>query len=399
MSERQRLVIVGAGLAGWRAATELRRLTPRAEIHLFGDEPELPYDRPPLSKRVLLGNDTPRYLTDGAALAAADIDFHCGIAVTKLHPDDRSVRCADGMSVPYDLLLLTTGSRPRVLPQAVANDVPIRYLRRRIDAIRLRDEITTKKELIIIGGGFIGLEVAAAAAMRGCRIKIFEAGEHILGRVAPAQVAKFIQHVHESHGSTIVTSAVIRRCLSDGRRVGVELACGDIHWADIIVAGTGIVPNVELAAAAGLKCDDGIVVDGSCRTSRPEIFAAGEVTRHPIAGYAGLRRVESWKTASEQPRVAAQTMLGMVAQYNELPWAWSDQFDTNLQILGFPDLAIEYRLDGDHNAQRLCAMGLDAAGKVVAAFAINDGRAISRLRRLVSIPICEQQTKTPSTCG
>jgi anthranilate 1,2-dioxygenase ferredoxin reductase component len=243
----------------------------------------------------------------------------------------------------------------------------------------------------VIGGGFIGLEVAAAAATQGCCVTLFEAAERLLARVAPAPVAGFVRQLHETHGNRIVAGSEIRRCLSDSDRVGIELADGEIHWADVIVTGIGIIPNVELAVAAGLDVDDGIMVDERCHSSVPGIFAAGEVTRHPIAGFPGLHRIESWKTASEQPRVAAQAMLGMTAEYSELPWAWSDQFDMNLQVLGFPNLAVEYRLDGNYTGQRWCLRGLDATGKIVAAFAVNEGRTISRLRRRFREPARDPQ--------
>lgn len=373
-----RYLIVGAGLAGHRAAIELRRLAPAAEITLLGEEDVLPYDRPPLSKAALQADGSHGTLKDADRYEALDIAFHASTRAVAIDREARTVRAEDGRTFGYDALLLATGSRNRRLPEALTGSTPIHYLRTHDEAARLRAALVPGARLAIIGGGFIGLEVAASAIAAGCSATLLEAGERVLSRGLPAEAAESIAAVHRSRGLEILTGVrLVALTACDG---GIALQLADRRLeVDTVVAGIGIVPNVELAEAAGLAVDDGIVVDAACRTSDPHIFAAGEVTRHP-SGPRSLR-LESWKIAEQQPLTAAAAMTGEDAAFRGTPWLWSDQYDFNLQMIGALDLAAQTRLKGGYADRSWTLVGFDAEARPIGAVAMNAGRDISVLRR------------------
>lgn len=380
----RRFVIVGAGLAGHRAAIELRRHLPDAPIDLVGDEDALPYDRPPLSKDVLLGKVSSTTLKDADRYAELHITFHRRATATAIEPARRAVTLSNGSQLEYDALLLATGSRPRRLPEAVAGGVEVAYVRTAEDANRLRARLRAGAALLVIGGGFIGLEVAAAAAELGCTVTVIEAGDRLLARGLPAMVADHLHRLHEASGVRILTGVRLERLRRGEPMVEADTSAGTLS-ADVVVAGIGALPNVELAAAAGLHVADGIVVDGLCRTSDPHIFAAGEVTAHPVGLAQGHRRLESWKVAQAQPVVAAAAMAGVACEdYDELPWLWSDQHGCNLQMIGAPDRAVRFHVRGDPAGDGWTLVGLDAADRPVSGVAVNAGRDISVLRRAIT---------------
>ena len=380
----RRFVIVGAGLAGHRAAIELRRHAPEAAIDLVGDEDALPYDRPPLSKDVLLGKVESTTLVDADRYAELGVTFHRGTSATAVHAAARTVALNNGALLSYDALLLATGSRARHLPDAIAGDAVVTYVRTASDAAELRMQLRQGASLLVIGGGFIGLEVAAAAVELGCSVTIVEAADRLLARGLPPLVASHLQRLHETSGVRILTGVRLKRLRAVDGRTTAETSAGLLS-ADVVVAGIGAVPNVEIARDAGLQVDDGIVVDGLCRTSNPAIFAAGEVTAHPVALAGGRRRVESWKVAQAQPVVAAAAMAGVACEdYAELPWLWSDQYGCNLQMIGAPDRAVRFQVRGDPAADGWTLVGLDAENRPVSGVAVNSGRDISVLRRAIA---------------
>lgn len=379
----QRFVLIGGGIAAHRAALELGSRMPGAVISLLSEEAGLPYDRPPLSKEILLGRkDAPDVLLKGAAgYADSGIRHLPGGRVSAIDRRRRRVRAADGRSFSYDALLIATGSRPRRLPEAVCGDAEILYLRTLRDALRLREGLQEGRHVAIIGGGFIGLEVAAAAIGRGCRVTVLEAGERILARGMPVPVSEWIHRLHRNRGVEIRLSAKLARVRQE--REGFRLS--GPGWevpADLVVAGIGVEPNVELAMAAGLAVDDGLVVDAQCRTSDPHIFGAGEVTSRPVR-IGGRRRIESWKASAEQGAAAAAVMTGAEAVCDDVPWLWSDQFDCNIQLVGFPDLASRYEVLGRPEQAAWTLVGLDEGATVVGGIAINRGRDASLLKRAV----------------
>lgn len=379
----QRYVIIGGGLAGHRAALDLAKCAPGAAIHLLADEDGLPYDRPPLSKEILNGTkDAGDIVLNGAAAYGEfGITYCSNTKVVKIDRSDRRVATEDGRIYPYDALLLATGSRPRRLPARITGDTEIHYLRTLEDSLRLRDRLAAGQQVAVIGGGFIGLEVAAAAIVRGCRVTVLEALPRLLARAMPERVSTWVQALHEGKGVDIRLSAGVDTMRREGDRTRLD----GTEWtllADIVIAGIGVMPNAELAAKAGLDVADGIVVDAFCGTSDPAIFAAGEVTSHPIGG-GGRLRIESWKSSGEQGAVAARNMCGGAETFDEVPWLWSDQFDANVQVIGLPDRAARHEILGDPASKAWTMVSVDGNETIIGGITINRGRDASMLKRAV----------------
>jgi 3-phenylpropionate/trans-cinnamate dioxygenase ferredoxin reductase subunit/anthranilate 1,2-dioxygenase ferredoxin reductase subunit len=380
--EMQRFVVVGGGVAGHRAAIELARGAPSSTIDLLSEEPCLPYDRPPLSKELLHGIKTAEQIVlSGATNYTNNIRYHAGVRVTSIDRQRQTVVTADGIEFSYDRLLLATGSRPRRLPAECAGDAPVHYLRTLQDALSLAPQLKADRRVVIIGGGFIGLEVAAAAARRNCRVTVLEAQPRLLARGMPAAVSEWVERRHRDQGVEIQTSTDVQALRCDRSEILVRIE-GGIIAADVIIAGIGAAPNIELAANAKLTTDNGLVVDAQCRTSDPLIFGAGEVTSHPVM-HGPSRRVESWKSSAEQGTIAAQAMTGADVTFDEIPSLWSDQFDINIQSIGFPDLGVAHEILGDPASDAWTLVSLGDDGSVVGGVAINRGRDASALRRAV----------------
>ena len=378
----QRFVVVGGGVAGHRAAIELARGAPSSTIDLLSEEPCLPYDRPPLSKELLHGIKTAEQIVlSGATNYTNNIRYHAGVRVTSIDRQRQTVVTADGIEFSYDRLLLATGSRPRRLPAECAGDAPVHYLRTLQDALSLAPQLKADRRVVIIGGGFIGLEVAAAAARRNCRVTVLEAQPRLLARGMPAAVSEWVERRHRDQGVEIQTSTNVQALRCDRSEILVRIE-GGIIAADVIIAGIGAAPNIELAANAKLTTDNGLVVDAQCRTSDPLIFGAGEVTSHPVM-HGPSRRVESWKSSAEQGTIAAQAMTGADVTFDEIPSLWSDQFDINIQSIGFPDLGVGHEILGDPASDTWTLVSLGDDGSVVGGVAINRGRDASALRRAV----------------
>jgi anthranilate 1,2-dioxygenase ferredoxin reductase component len=379
----QRFVVVGGGIAGHRAVIELSRRAPDATIDLLSEEPCLPYDRPPLSKELLHGSKSAEeiVLTGAALYAQNNIRYHAGARVSAIDRAHRKVITEAGAEFVFDRLLLATGSRARRLPADCVGDAVVQYLRTVQDALALQQQLVAGRRVAVIGGGFIGLEVAAAAVRRGCHVTILESQKRVLARGMPIVVSEWVDRMHRAEGVEIMLSASVLAMQQDRSGVSIKLSRGTLE-ADLVVVGIGAVPNVELAADAGLDIGDGLIVDARCRTSDPEIYAAGEVTCRPMM-HGVPRRIESWRSSGEQGTVAAQAMTDAAGVFDEIPTLWSDQFNANIQAVGFPDLGVEYELLGDpaSNAWTLVSLGED--GSIVGGVAINRGRDASVLRRAV----------------
>lgn len=322
------VVIVGAGQAGARFAEALRALGHRGLVTLVGDEPELPYERPPLSKSLLAGLTT----LDAAHVFAADwyvahgVDLRLASRVQAIDRSSRTVHLAGGQPLRYGTLVLATGARPRRL-----GDGP-RVLRSAADAAALRQCLRPGTRLVIVGAGFIGLEVAATARSRDVDVTLVEAAATPMARAVPPAVGERFVRLHEAHG---VAWRLGARIASVSAR-SVVLDTGESLDADTVLAAIGIVPNQELALEAGIACDDGIVVDAFGRTSDPHVFAIGDCARlaHPLADRP--LRMEAWQHANAHAQAAAKAIVGQPEPYAEVPWAWSDQYDVNLQVCGWP---------------------------------------------------------------
>jgi 3-phenylpropionate/trans-cinnamate dioxygenase ferredoxin reductase subunit/anthranilate 1,2-dioxygenase ferredoxin reductase subunit len=379
----QRFVVIGGGVAGHRAAVELARRAPTSAIDLFSEEPCLPYDRPPLSKELLHGSKTTEQivLSGASAYRENNIRFHPDTQVTAINRSRQTVMTRTGATFSYDRLLLATGSRPRRLPQACTGDANVHYLRTLTDAIALAPQLVSGRRILIIGGGFIGLEVAAAAIRRNCRVTIVESQPRILARGMPTAVSDWVESFHRSEGVDIQLSTEVQSMRRDRSATLVASSKGTIT-TDVVIAGIGAAPNIELAADAGLEIGDGLVVDDRCRTSDPLIFGAGEVTCHPVM-HGPSRRVESWKSSGEQGAIAAQVMTGADVAFDEIPSLWSDQFDINIQSIGFPDFGVTQEFLGDPASRAWTLASLGEDGVIVGGIAINRGRDASALRRAI----------------
>ncbi|MCA6120008.1 FAD-dependent oxidoreductase [Bradyrhizobium sp. WSM 1738] len=382
------MVIVGAGEAGTAAAVALRECGWRGPVILIGNEVMLPYERPPLSKAILVEemNPGPKLLVTPERLAELAIDYLQGRNVEWIDRAAHTVTLSDGAQLAYERLLLTTGARPRKLSVPVAPESRIATLRTYADALAIRQIIRRGCEVVVIGGGFIGLEVAASAVSRGASVTVVEAGPRLLTRAVPAPVAELIRAKHERAGVRIESGAMVEGIDAHEGRSKVVLADGRTHLADLVLVGIGVVPNVELAQAAGLAVDNGIALDETLTTSDPHVFAAGDCCSFPHRLYGARMRLEAWRNAWQQGAAAAANMLGANRPYENVPWFWSDQYDETLQIAGL------CREENVPVARNLGAKGhlffyLAADGRLVAACAFGSLGAIAKEIRLAEIMI------------
>jgi 3-phenylpropionate/trans-cinnamate dioxygenase ferredoxin reductase subunit len=357
-------VIIGAGLAGAKTAEALRDQGFDGRIVVLGDEPHRPYERPPLSKDYLTGTSEREqmFVHPAGWYADHDVDLRTGEAVTAIDRAARQVTLAGGGHVGYDKLLLATGADPRTVPVPGA-DGP-HYLRRIEDSDQIKETLATASRIAVIGGGWIGLEVAAAARRAGAEVVLLEAAELPLLGVLGPQAARVFADLHRDHGVDLRCGTRITAIITkDGTATGVRLADGTTVEADAVIAGVGAVPNTKLAADAGLTVDDGILVDAALATSDPDICAAGDVANaaHPLLGT--HIRVEHWANALNQPATAAATMLGRPAAYDRLPYFFSDQYDLGMEHTG-------YVRPGGHD--RVIFRGDVAARQFIAFWCKND---------------------------
>ncbi|MDI1328494.1 MAG: FAD-dependent oxidoreductase [Brevundimonas sp.] len=343
MSDNAHIVIVGAGHAGGTAAALLRQYRHAGDITLIGAEPLAPYQRPPLSKAWLKGEAD----GDGLRLKAPEwyaenhVDLRLSQTVEFIDRTRRTVRLSDGDTLAYDRLILATGARARLLNIEGADLNGVTALRTAADAEALKAALDPDhghvKRLVVIGGGYVGLEVAASARALGAEVAIVERENRILARVACPVLSRFFQSFHRERGVRFILDATVERLIGEeGRVAGAQLDDGSILDCDAVLIGIGAAPNDELAQAAGLDCQDGVVVDRAARTSDPAIFAIGDVTRRPMPLSDTFMRLESVPNALEQARQAVAAITGRPAPEPEIPWFWSDQYDLKLQIAGVP---------------------------------------------------------------
>lgn len=330
------LVIIGAGHCGGRAALTLRAEGYSGPLVLIGDEVHPPYERPPLSKGILQGasNLAGATFCDAAQLAEAGIEHRVGNPVTSLHPREHRLLFDDGSSLAYSRLLLATGGRARRLalaPRAYAN---LLYLRNHDEALLLRDALLPGSRVVVVGGGFIGLEVAATARLLGCAVTVLEAGPRLAGRALPQAVSEQLLALHRERGVDVRLNVTLHSLRGEQRVESVQLADGSAIACDLVVVGIGMQPNTQLAVAAGLETGQGIRVDRQLRSSVADIYAAGDVCEfrlHPAGDY---QRQETWRNAEAQGRHVALNMLGAQAPFEAVPGFWSDQYDWSLHTVG-----------------------------------------------------------------
>lgn len=393
------MVIIGAGECGGRAALALRDLGFEGAVTLIGDEPHLPYERPPLSKEAMTG-EVPaiKAITSEELLAERSIRHIRSVRAVAIDRAAHAVRLSDGSLLPYDKLLLATGSLPRKLPMPGLGERCV-YLRTFNDALAIRAHLNPKSRVAIVGGGFIGLELAASSRKLGATVTVIEAQPRILMRGVPADIAAAIHAAHEAEGVIILAGQGIEAIAGDGKEVRITLAGGRQIAADLAVIGIGAVPVTGLAAEAGLTIDNGIAVDAELRTADPDIFAAGDCCSFPLAVYGGRRvRLEAWRNAQEQGALAAKNMLGAGEAHAAVPWFWSDQYGLTLQIAGLSDEGkAMVRRDLDDGAFILFHLADD--GRLVAASGIGPGNAVARDIRLAEMLIAKRAAPAPAALG
>lgn len=365
------IVIIGAGQAGAQAVATLRAEGFEGTLIMVGDEAYAPYQRPPLSKAYLSGTlDRERlFLKPDAFYVETRCELLRSVSATAIDRAKKTVALSDGRSLSYDKLLITTGARVRKIPIRGAELNGVHYLRNIADVDALRPAFEQDKKLAIVGGGYIGLEVAAVAAKRGLDVTVFEAMDRVMQRAVSPQLSAFYEKVHKDAGVTFHFNTLVE-ALEGETRVTAVRAGGKTYAADLALVGIGVIPNQELAANAGLECSDGIMVDRTCAcTTDPAIFAAGDCTRH-YGREDQLIRLESVQNAIDQAKHAALAMAGKPTPYREVPWFWSDQYDLKLQIAGLARPTDEIVLRGDPGARKFAAFHL-RDGVVAAVEAVN----------------------------
>jgi 3-phenylpropionate/trans-cinnamate dioxygenase ferredoxin reductase subunit len=381
----EHLVIVGGGQAATQAAQTLRQHNYNHAITIIGEEPFAPYQRPPLSKKYFAG-EVPRerlLLRPAAFYAEKGIELELGRTVAELDAGARSLRLDDGRAVRYDRLLLATGSRVRKLDVPGAALAGVHHVRSIADIDAINASLAPDGAVVVIGGGYIGLELAAVARQRGFAVTVLEAADRVLARVVSREVSEFYERAHAEAGVAVHCGAAVRALHGTTRVESIEIADGRRFRCDVAIVGIGIVPNVELAQNAGLACANGISVDAFARSADASILAAGDCTSHPHPLYARAVRLESVQNAIHQAKVAAASLLGSPSAYSEVPWFWSDQYDLKLQIAGLSQGYDEVVLRGDPRSRSFAAYYV-ASGRLIAVDAVNSPREFLHGKKLVA---------------
>lgn len=374
------ILIVGAGQAGRRAGEAARAVAPGVSIAIVGEEQHPPYDRPPLSKELLLGNgaETLWFKRDKAGFAAASIDLILGERVLDVDLTSKTVRGESGDCYGFDKLILATGSRARRLSESADLGERVTTLRTLDEAQRVARYLHEGSRVVVIGAGFIGLEVASAALLRGASVIVLEAADRVLGRIFPAAISAFVERLHLDAGVDLRLNAKVKGFSPAPGCVVVETDLGALE-ADIVVVGIGVAPNVELAESAGLEVDDGIVVTSEGATSHPDVFAAGEVTRHPLWG-GGHGRHEAWQVAELQAQAAGRSAAGAPTPFSAIPYFWSDQLGVNMQMFGNMDHCAKLISRNDKGA---LFFALDPKGSIQGVVGFNAGADMSVAKRML----------------
>ena len=384
----KQILIVGAGHAAGQIVSTLKQQKFPGRIVLVGDEPYLPYQRPPLSKKFLAGELPAERLHVKAESFYDDpqIDIRLNTHVTSIDRTARVATTDSAEQIHYDTAILATGSRVRKLPGHETLPGGIHYLRTIDDVIAIQADIAPKAKLVIIGAGYIGLEVAAVAQSLDLDVTVVEMADRVMSRVVSPEISSFYQQEHERHGVQLKLSTGLQDFLlnEQGTRVaGVLTDSGETIPADLVIVGVGIVPNTELAQQAGLEVDNGVVVDEYCRTSDASIFAVGDCASHPSEIYGRQLRLESVHNALEQAKTAAANACGKSVAYSQVPWFWSDQYDLKLQIAGLSEGYDNIVLRGDLSKRSFSCLYL-RNGKLVAIDAINAPRDFLQAKPLIA---------------
>jgi 3-phenylpropionate/trans-cinnamate dioxygenase ferredoxin reductase subunit len=381
----ERVVIAGAGHAAGQLAASLRQNKFAGDIVLVGDEPYLPYQRPPLSKKFLSGELPAErlYFKPASFYEAAKVELRLDSSIVALDRQAKSLSLEDGETINYDKLVLALGSRVRKLHVDGSGLKGVHYLRNIADVNGIRKRMESGRRMVIVGAGYIGLEVAAVAQQAGLDVTVIEMADRVMSRVVSAEISDFYQIEHTNHGVKFRLSTGVTALNGKKRVKSVTTSEGEDVPADIVVIGIGILPNTELATAAGLQVDDGIVVDDHCQTSDPDIYAVGDCTLHPNAIYGRLLRLESVHNALEQAKTAAANICGKDIAYTQVPWFWSDQYDLKLQIAGLSEGYDDVVIRGKPVERSFSCLYL-REGRLIAVDAINAPRDFVQAKQLIA---------------
>lgn len=385
LSNAERVVIIGGGQAAAQACASLRQYGYAGAITLVGEEAALPYQRPPLSKAYMKGElaEERLYFKPVAWYEDQNIDTILSVRATAIDRAAQTVALEHGGVLEYDALILATGSRPRALPVDGADLDGVFDLRDLADVERIRPRMISGQKLVIVGAGYIGLEAAAVARQLGLDVTVIEMEDRVLARVTSPIMSEFFESEHTRQGATIRTQARLASLRGQDNKVSnAILADGTELDADIVLVGIGIVPNVELAEAAGIACSNGVLTDRDARTNDPRIFAAGDCAARPLVHYGRKGRLESVHNAIEQGKLAAAAIMGKPRPPEDCPWFWSDQYDLKLQIAGLSEGYDEIVVRGDPEARKFAVFYLQN-GKLIAVDAINSPPEFLASKRLI----------------
>jgi 3-phenylpropionate/trans-cinnamate dioxygenase ferredoxin reductase subunit len=388
MAMERGMVIIGAGECGVRAAFALRENGYDGPVTLIGAEKHLPYERPPLSKEAMVSEDhpAPRTIAALSLFNETNIDFIGSSTATSIDRGEKSVALEDGRKIPYERLLFATGASPRPLPLA-AGSKHCTTLRSFEDALAIRARFQPGARIVIVGGGFIGLELAASARKRGASVTVIEAQSRIMMRGVPEEIAKVIDTRHRDEGVTILCDTGIVSFADSAENVVITLSTGNVIVADLAIIGIGATPVTALAEASSLETGNGIVVNDWLQTSDPDIYAAGDCCIFPLAVYGGRRvRLEAWRNAQEQGTLAARNMLGAQEPHQSVPWFWSDQYELGLQVAGLSDEGTQ-TIRRDLGDGAFILFHLAADGRLIAASGIGPGNSVAKDIRLAEMLI------------
>jgi 3-phenylpropionate/trans-cinnamate dioxygenase ferredoxin reductase subunit len=379
------ILIIGGGQAGAQAIDTLRREGFGGRLVLVSDEPFLPYQRPPLSKKFLSGELAADRLPfrHQSFYDEHRVELKLGVRAVKLDVGARRVALENGEEVIYDRLLLCTGAVSRQLTCPGADLPGVHYLRGIGDVPKIQEGLKPGSRTVVIGGGYIGLETAATARKMGCTVTVLEMADRVMNRVVAANVSEYFAHEHRTQGVKLVCNTRVVRLEGSSRVERVVCADGSSYETDLLVVGVGALANMELASAAGLACENGIVVDEYCRTSDPAVFAAGDCTYHPSLHYDMRVRLESVDNAFEQAKTAALNMLDKPTTHDRVPWFWSDQFDNKLLIVGLSQGHDQQVTRGDPATRSFTVCYLKG-GELMAVEAINHSKDYMAARKLIA---------------
>ena len=380
-----KIVIAGAGHAAGQVVVTLKQNEFAGHIVLVGDEPYVPYQRPPLSKKYLAGGLRAErlYVKPASFYDDDQIDVHLSTRIDSIDRDAHLLRTESGDEISYDKLILALGSRAQQLPVPGSDLAGVHYLRSIADVEEIRESISKGKRLVIVGAGYIGLEVAAVCRYLGLDVTVIEMADRVMSRVVSPHVSDFYQLEHTNQGVKLLLSTALAAFHGKHRVKSVATDNDEMIPADFVVVGVGIVPNTELGEAAGLPVDNGIIVNDQCQTADPDVYAVGDCTSHPNSIYGRRLRLESVHNAVEQAKTAANNVCSIETHYSQVPWFWSDQYDLKLQIAGLSAGYDQVVLRGEPASRSFACLYLQE-GSLIAVDAINAPREFMQSKALIA---------------